>query len=54
MRTASWVIRTKCTKEVVMETFNPAVVECLNTTKYEAVPILAYLQEINRKVKEAR
>jgi hypothetical protein len=47
-RTASWVIREKTTKKVVLETFNAQLVELLNTAKYEAVPILEYLQEVNR------
>jgi hypothetical protein len=53
-RTASWVIRNKMTKQVVMETFEPAHVAALNTAKYEAVPILAYLGELNRAVRIAR
>jgi len=50
-RTASWVIRNRDTKEVVCETFNPRFVALLNTAKYEAVPILEYLQELNRSLK---
>ncbi len=46
-RTASWVIRDKATKQVVMETFDRKHVEHLNTKKYEAVPIGDYLGEIN-------
>ena len=49
MKTASWIIRNKLTKEVVCETFNPAVVAALNTVKYEAVPVLEYLTSINGK-----
>lgn len=52
-RTASWVLRDKETKAVVMETFDPKVVERLNTDKYEAVPIGQYLGEINGKAKTA-
>jgi hypothetical protein len=52
-RTASWVIRDKATKTPVMETFNPATVDRLNTDKYEAVPIGQYLGEINGKAKPA-
>jgi hypothetical protein len=47
--TASWVIREKESKQVIMETFDPAKVAALNTDKYEAVPILEYLQSLNRK-----
>lgn len=52
-RTASWVLRDKETKAAVMETFDPEVVERLNTDKYEAVPIGQYLGEINGKAKPA-
>lgn len=50
-RTASWVLRDKVTKKPVMETFNPDLVDRLNTDKYEAVPIGQYLGEINGKPK---
>ncbi|WP_193749428.1 hypothetical protein [Ralstonia mannitolilytica] len=53
METASWVIREKESKRVLFETFSRATVERLNTTKYEAVPILAYLQEFNARVRAA-
>lgn len=49
---ASWVIRNKETGEVVMETFDPAKVDALNTEKYEAVPALRHLQELNASVRE--
>lgn len=48
---ASWVIREKGTGKVVMETFDPKKVDALNTAKYEAVPILQHLQELNRSIK---
>lgn len=48
MKTASWVIRNKITKEVVLETFSPAIVAALNTAKYEAVPIGEYLASLNK------
>jgi hypothetical protein len=51
VKTVSWVIRIKATREVIAETFNPALVERLNTAKYEAVPILEYLQEVARDAK---
>lgn len=47
-RIASWVLRNKTTKEVICETFTARHLMHLNTAKYEAVPILDYLQEINR------
>jgi len=49
---ASWVIREKATGKVVMETFDRKKVDALNTEKYEAVPALQHLQEINRSAKE--
>ena len=50
MKTASWVIREKATGRVILETFNPKLVAALNTARYEAVPILDYLVEINRQI----
>lgn len=47
--TASWILRNKATGEVVCETFERAMVDALNTAKYEAVPILEYLGSLNRK-----
>ena len=49
MRTASWVIRNRETGAVLFETFNADLVKRLNVAKYEAVPILAYLQSLNAK-----
>lgn len=53
MRTASWIIRRIDTKAVLFETFSPALIAKLNTAKYEAVPILLYLYELNEKIKES-
>jgi len=53
MKTASWVIREKSTGKVIMETFDPKKVAALNTRKYEAVPILEYLQKLNARIREA-
>ena len=50
-RTASWVLRDKTTKVAVCETFDKRAVDRLNTDKYEAVPILQYLGEINAAVR---
>jgi hypothetical protein len=49
MKTASWVIREKTTGRVLFETFDARKVDALNKEKYEAVPILDYLQSLNRK-----
>ncbi|MBK1901970.1 MULTISPECIES: hypothetical protein [Burkholderia] len=51
MISASWVIRVKDTQCVLFETYNAQVVERLNTAKYEAVPILTYLGELNAKIR---
>lgn len=53
-RTASWVIRETATGRVIFETYSPTVAQAINTARYEAVPILAYLQELNAKLKEER
>jgi hypothetical protein len=49
---ASWIIRERTTGRVVIETFSARVVKALNTAKYEAVPILEYLQDLNRSLKQ--
>jgi hypothetical protein len=48
-RTASWVVVDKATRAAIFETFLPHVAAAINTTKYEAVPILAYLQSLNKR-----
>ena len=50
LRTSSWVIREITTKNVIMETFERQHVDKLNTTKYEAIPILEYLQSLNKDI----
>jgi hypothetical protein len=44
----SWVIREKSTGRVICETFSAKAVAALNTAKYEAVPILKYLERLNQ------
>lgn len=51
--TKSWVIRNKDTGDVVMETFDKSKVDAINSDKYEAVPSLQHLQELNAKIKAA-
>lgn len=46
-KTASWIIREKDSGAVIMETFDKAKVDALNTEKYEAVPIQEYLASLN-------
>lgn len=47
---ASWVIRNKETKEVIMETFDKAKVDALNTDKYEALPIQQYMGDLQDRI----
>ena len=49
MKTQSWVIRNKATGAVICETYNPKAVAALNTAKYSATPIRAYLESLNTK-----
>lgn len=49
----SWIIIERATGSSILETYNPKAVACLNTAKYEAVPILAYLQNLNARIKAA-
>ena len=49
MLQSSWVIREKATGRVIMETFSARLVAALNTARYEAVPIHAYLQSLNKR-----
>ena len=49
--TTSWIIRRKDTREVICETWEPRIISRINTAKYEAVPIVDYLAEINRAAK---
>ncbi len=47
MPTSSWVIREKATGKVILETFDKAKVDALNTEKYEAVPIVEHLSGLS-------
>ena len=47
----SWVLRERATGRVICETFDERKVKALNTERYEAVPILQHLQEVNAKIK---
>lgn len=46
---ASWVIVHKASGRAVLETFNPETVARINTAVYRAVPILEWLQSLNRQ-----
>jgi hypothetical protein len=45
--TASWVIVNKETKKPIFETFCIEFANTINTKKYQAIPILEYLQSLN-------
>ena len=49
---ASWIIREKDTRKVIGEVFSPAIALAINALRYEAVPILEYLQSLNEHVKQ--
>lgn len=51
MKTASWVIVNKATRQAIFETYNENTAKAINTKLYEAVPALQYLQQINREIK---
>lgn len=48
-RKSSFVIRSKKTKEVIGEFFDRALIEKLNTDKYEHVEIIDYLTSLNAR-----
>lgn len=47
---ASWVIRNKETGKSIMETMNPEVAGAINREKYEAVPILRHMSDVQRSI----
>ncbi len=51
MKTASWVVLDKVSNEVLFETFSVTLVKAINTERYRVVPILEYLQQLNRQLK---
>lgn len=48
-RTTSWVIVNKATNYPVFETFNENTAKAINERIYKAVPILEWLQSINKQ-----
>jgi hypothetical protein len=54
MKTASWIIINKATRQAVFETFNENTAKAVNTRLYEALPARQYLQQLNRNIKEAQ
>jgi hypothetical protein len=54
MKTASWIIINKATREAVFETFNENTAKAVNTRLYEAIPALQYLQQLNAAIRATR
>lgn len=50
--TSSWVVKEKSTGKPIFETWDSRIPERLNKKKYVAQPILEYLGEFNKSVKE--
>jgi hypothetical protein len=50
-KTASWVIVDKTNNKAIHETYSYEFANMINKTKYEAVPILEYLQNFNKGLK---
>lgn len=48
----SWVVERLEDGKPLFETFDPKVAKAINTGKYRAVPILEYLGNLNRKIKQ--
>jgi hypothetical protein len=48
MQTASWIIVNRATGKAVMETFSRSVADKINLNSYEVVPVLQWLQRVNR------
>ena len=51
VKTASWIIVNKATRQAVFETFNENTAKAVNGKLYEAVPALQYLQQLNERIK---
>jgi hypothetical protein len=54
MKTASWIIVNKATGQAVFETFNENTARAVNERLYKAVPILEWLQSLNRIPQDQR
>lgn len=53
-RGASWVVVCRESGKPVVELFTERARDAINTERYRVVPILAWLQEFNRAVREGR
>jgi hypothetical protein len=54
MKTASWIVIDKATGEAVLETFEQSTADAINRDKFDVLPALQYLQQLNRNIKEAQ
>ena len=52
MKPASWIIVDKQTGEAVMETFEQATADAINRDKFDVLPALEYLQQLNRSLQK--
>jgi hypothetical protein len=50
----SHVIVKKATSKAVLETSNKKLIAAINLDKYEVVPVLSYLQNLNKQIIEAQ
>lgn len=46
---ASWIIVDRATGKAVLETYNFELCQFVNLAKYRVIPILAWLQSLNKK-----
>jgi cation transport regulator ChaC len=51
-KTASWVIVDKTNNKAICETYSYEFAHMINKAKYEAIPILEYLQNFNKRLKQ--
>jgi hypothetical protein len=54
MKSASWIIINKATREAVFETFNENTAKAINSRLYEAIPAHQYLQQLNAGILATR
>ena len=52
LKVSSFVVIRKEDGFAVFETFNHEIVKRLNKEKYEAIPIMKYLSDLNKKIKD--
>ena len=52
LKVSSFVVIRKEDGVAVFETFNHEIVKKLNKEKYEAIPIMKYLCDLNKKIKD--